>query len=100
MADGIKQYVSEYDFRDSFMITKSDTVNISADTGNVPGYAYANAVQVVTTGNFVAVVMNEQAPIAETLITVVGAPVGMILNCPIKRINSTNTTAVLVALIR
>jgi len=46
MAVTNKQFQSEYDFRDGFNVTPSDTVNLAQDAGNTPGYTFANALLV------------------------------------------------------
>lgn len=87
------------DYIDSIVIAKSDTVNIVDDTTNNPfGYPYVKAVQVVVAGN-IKIVKKSAADAAEVEITVTGAAVGDLFQFPIKRINSSGTTATVIGLV-
>lgn len=71
-------------------VTKSDTVDD-------PAGPWA-ALLVVVTGNIVLV--PAAGPLAGSSITITGAPVGMYIRFPVKRVNSTNTTATVVGLVQ
>lgn len=60
------------------------------DSNNIP--ILPQALQVRVTGNFVVVLDDD------TTITYTAAPVGMVVPYPVKRVNSTGSTASLVAL--
>jgi hypothetical protein len=89
----------ENDYVDAIVIAKSDSVNIADDATNNPaGYPFVKAIQVVAAGNIV-IIKKTGADVAEVTITVTGALVGSVFNFPIKRINSTNTTATVIGLV-
>jgi len=91
----------DQEYRDAIIISPSNSVNIAADATNNPlGYPIANALMVTVTGNAVVVIYKESDPSTEVSITFTGLPVGTIIPFPVKRVNSTGTTASFVGLIK
>lgn len=94
MAASPKQFQSDYDFRDGFNVTPSDSVNLAQDAGNTVGYTFANALLVRATGD-----VSFLTPTGLT-ISMTAVPVSTYIVVAAKRVNLTGTTAQIAALIR
>ena len=88
------------DYRDAFVMTKSDTVAVADDAANTCGVPMVNAIQIAAAGNVAVKTPSVGTGPAQKTITITGALVGSVFNFPIAQLMETGTSATVIGLVR